>query len=291
MKKYVLHGLILMVILLIQSMGASAQCIRHISHEVISTVPLDDGSCFATVEVCLQKSTNAAAFIDFQLNHHSGFLHETYETSGLGVGKIICHLFEFNTDCSMSISLTGYGRRADHSYCGIWTTLIPLPVELLSFKVNTADGKNRLEWTVAQEVNIRSYEIQKYTGSDFVTIFDQPAVAEEMIEYTYQYLDYDPEVITMYRLKIMEANGNFSYSPIISTQSSIIATSQLEIYPVPAHTFVIIEGASEVQVTNLSGQSSSYLLPSNGRLEVADWPRGLYLVRTTEGATGQIVIR
>ncbi|MGI4884296.1 MAG: hypothetical protein ACRYFR_04985 [Janthinobacterium lividum] len=87
----------------------------------------------------------------------------------------------------------------------------PLPVQLLTFTAELALGAVRLTWTTAQEVNTARYEVERSgDGQFFGLLSQQPAkgpgayVAADKTRVGPQY----------YRLRIVDADDVFSYSPV-----------------------------------------------------------------------------
>ncbi|WP_149240208.1 T9SS type A sorting domain-containing protein [Dyadobacter sp. 32] len=72
----------------------------------------------------------------------------------------------------------------------------------------------------------------------------------------YSYLDKDaqPGIALYYRLKMVDKDGTFAYSRIVTAQ--LAGEAMANIYPNPARTFVNVTASqpiSEVQLINLSG--------------------------------------
>ncbi|MCX8019274.1 MAG: S8 family serine peptidase [Chitinophagaceae bacterium] len=145
--------------------------------------------------------------------------------------------------------------------------ITPLPLQLLSFsaqKINANDVL--LQWITENEQNVSHFEIQvargnqAYRQNQFQTIFRVPAVGNSTFRQNYQYTDSSSfkSGIYYYRLKIIEQNGNFSYSairPVYFTRDWKPA-----IYPNPSEgEFYLVaqapEGASiSLNMTDASGR-------------------------------------
>jgi glucose/arabinose dehydrogenase len=96
------------------------------------------------------------------------------------------------------------------------TQAIPTPVTLLNFSGNVFTGYNELKWTAAAERDIQKYIIE-YSGNarDYLSAGEIIARNNDGGRYSFQHLFLNTSE-TFYRLKIIEAGGHFTYSPIIS---------------------------------------------------------------------------
>ncbi|MGN6491297.1 MAG: polysaccharide lyase family 8 super-sandwich domain-containing protein [Agriterribacter sp.] len=99
-------------------------------------------------------------------------------------------------------------------------TQATLPIILTEFKVKANNQAHAvLEWTTAQEQNSKLFEIQRSTdGNQFsvVAIVAASEFSSTATSYTYS----DPDAASLgrntvyYRLKLIDADGSFTYSPI-----------------------------------------------------------------------------
>jgi hypothetical protein len=94
-----------------------------------------------------------------------------------------------------------------------------IPVELTSFTATSKDGIVELNWITATETNNQGFEVQRNTGSEFVTIgFVQ---GHGTITETQEYSYFDNNVSSgsyTYRLKQIDYNGSFAYSDIVEVE-------------------------------------------------------------------------
>ncbi|MCW8803957.1 MAG: T9SS type A sorting domain-containing protein [Ignavibacteriaceae bacterium] len=96
-----------------------------------------------------------------------------------------------------------------------------VPVELESFTGKVSDGNVTLEWTTATEINNQGFEIQRSFDSEFQTIgfVDGHGTTTE----TRSYIFVDRNVNAgsyIYRLKQMDFNGSYEYSPVVNVDVS-----------------------------------------------------------------------
>ena len=120
------------------------------------------------------------------------------------------------------------------------STTSVLPVRLISFKgLLNADKHVDLDWKVAEQQGIVSYEIEKSTtGNDFDKIGF--VTANNQNSFTYHFADDRPFSGTVfYRLKIIEQDGGFNYSQIISV--NYVASNAVKLYPIPAGSIIYLK--------------------------------------------------
>jgi hypothetical protein len=139
----------------------------------------------------------------------------------------------------------------------------PLPVELMWFsgKVN---GKNaQLSWATASEVNT-NYFVVEYAidGKNFSTANTVKANGNSAVkvEYNNQHLNaFDIANTLYYRLKIVDLNGDVSYSKTIKLSMAELTNASATAYPNPFINEVVVDvptigdTKAKVTITNLQG--------------------------------------
>lgn len=149
-----------------------------------------------------------------------------------------------------------YGQAEDFSVF----LAAPLPVNLLSIEATAgADNKSiDLSWVTAKEDNVSHFEIERGTnGKEFIRIGKKLALNAPS---SYLFTDENPvfNYNNLYRLKMVEKDGNFKYSKVVSASVSEVMAQQVEIYPNPAGGFINIVAPSEnifsISITNTIGQ-------------------------------------
>jgi len=136
-----------------------------------------------------------------------------------------------------------------------------LPLTLLSFTGENVLSANELTWVTANELNVLGFEIERSANAvDFVSIAFIAATGENAFENGYQFIDDAIAANTFYyRLKIMESDFGYAYSPIIAinTKSDVA----IKIYPNPVNENGTISIASNNTIV-----SSIKLFDGTGRL-------------------------
>jgi uncharacterized repeat protein (TIGR03803 family) len=91
----------------------------------------------------------------------------------------------------------------------------PLPVTLLSFTGKNSGNSNELEWRIANEKLLNFYELQRSIDAQHIISISQiKAVGSS--DYSYNdNISADATSIYYYRLKIVDMDGNFTYSNVV----------------------------------------------------------------------------
>ena len=106
-----------------------------------------------------------------------------------------------------------------------------LPVQLISFNGKLNGNNILLKWITENEKSFDYYEIQKsFDGSNFQSI----GTVKAMNKHNYDFIDYDADQQSLiyYRLKMVDMDGNFSFSSIINFKTE--QPVRFTLYPNPA---------------------------------------------------------
>ena len=170
-------------------------------------------------------------------------------------------------------------------------SLQPLPVELSAFTATAAGpGAVRLAWATASETNSAAFDVERSTdGRIFGRIATVAAAGSSTALRTYVLTDAQlpPGLVTLhYRLRQVDQNAAFSYSPVRSVKMTGPYSSSLALAPNPARATVLtgaVPGAS-VNVFDALGQLVlTNLVDASGMARLvlpAGLPAGVYLVRS-----------
>jgi hypothetical protein len=116
-------------------------------------------------------------------------------------------------------------------------SLATLPVQMLSFTGRLENNAALLNWSTSNEVNTASFEVERsIDGSNFANIGAVAASGNSNVTVSYSFTD--DEAITLsapliyYRLKIVDRDGNYSYSNIVSIALSDMP-GRVTVFPNP----------------------------------------------------------
>ncbi|HEX5624938.1 MAG TPA: T9SS type A sorting domain-containing protein [Saprospiraceae bacterium] len=129
-----------------------------------------------------------------------------------------------------------------------------LPVKLLHFSGDATDQGNQIRWIATADRYFSHFELERSSAdqASFITLDRQEASSgqtgngSEWVEY--QYLDPEPPVTGLYRLKMLEKDGRFSYSQIISVRygQPREIPDGLFIYPNPARDLLFLHHVDQL---------------------------------------------
>jgi len=167
----------------------------------------------------------------------------------------------------------------------------PLPLKLLSFTATPQAGKTNtslLNWTAAEQVNTSSFEIERsMDGNDYTQIGTLAAAGNFAGSKSYSFVDANAANGTnYYRLKMIDIDHNFTYSPVKAVNFDAGALS-LQITPNPAQNVCYIKGLTQPAIVKLMDITGKVLLVQNGvtstsPLNIASLARAVYLVQVIQ---------
>ena len=161
--------------------------------------------------------------------------------------------------------------------------LVPntLPLSLLRFNASRNEEQQVvLNWTTAYEINTAKFNIEKSTdGRSFNTIGTVNASEQSVIEKGYHFMDISSvnpteSRLVYYRLKMLDKNGEFTYSNVLAIRKDAI--NKLSILPNPVGSTLNIShdnagNNAEIMISNMAGKTVlKHLSPFNTQQEVLD---------------------
>ncbi len=169
--------------------------------------------------------------------------------------------------------------------------LSALPIELLSFEAWAGGTNVQLKWATQTEVRNKHFEVERSrNGTDFTVIGKVPGTGNSNSIRRYDWIDLTPfPGKSYYRLRQVDENGQFSYSPFVSVRYKV---SETTVYPNPVQ-----QGKLMVQTGSKTCEKMTFLLYNmNGsqvfRYEVAEnadteikvqlpdnLPKGIFMVQ------------
>jgi hypothetical protein len=169
-----------------------------------------------------------------------------------------------------------------------------LPVELISLIAEKQNEHSLVTWKTASELNNSHFEVEHSTdGTRFRKVGEVLGTGTTLQYQLYDFLHVNPEKgNNYYRLKQVDFDRNFEYSPVITVNFETEASSpsiQVNIYPNPTTDILNIESSNSLEqntkysIYNTLGQSviSNQLLNASGlvQINVQSLPSGTYFLR------------
>ena len=180
----------------------------------------------------------------------------------------------------------------------------PLPLELISFTAKKKDIKDVIaEWKTVSEQNVSHFEIEvakgntDYQGGQFVKIGEVLSPGNSNSERTYSFTDMESGKtgVRYYRLKIVDRDNTFVYSPV----RPVVFNSEIkwQVYPNPSNgtfNFIYQLGQNEIatiRVYDVNGRQVKQMnLAGNGFVQKAQvdlkatrFAPGVYLLLAESG--------
>jgi len=154
-------------------------------------------------------------------------------------------------------TLLKYVEVSSVSSSSVWilsNTYDPLPIELLYFTAKWKDAQNNavaLQWATSSETNNKIFEIQRSVdANNFYTIktLEGAGNSNQIIVYTTtDSLPYK-NIVSYYRLKQVDFNGDFTYSDVqFVNPSNVRSGLDISLYPNPASDHITLMLNSEVE--------------------------------------------
>ncbi len=174
----------------------------------------------------------------------------------------------------------------------------PLPVELLFFRAKETDKGIHLTWQTGNESNNWGFNIQKVVGSgqlvneDWQTLKFVRGAGTSLDIQNYSYLDQDlSNKVHYYRLKQMDFDGRFTFSPIVSvktTENSYQPNFKISPNPVVSDVLTIrMIGAetAKVHIYSLSGKLIKKIVIKSPETDIptGNFSAGVYLLAIQSG--------
>ena len=183
------------------------------------------------------------------------------------------------------------------------------PLKLLSFTAKKEGKTNLLNWTSSNEVNVDRFEVERsFNGREFVMIGKVKAGISN-----YSFIDNNPFAsplsnsvgvgsgVRYYRLKMVDKDGQFTYSPVRMLNNSV--TFIVSIYPNPAKDNLRVQidsdkkTAMQIQVLSSDGKvllSNGFAVADGSSLQsinISSLPKGNYYLKATIAEKDEQVVK
>ncbi len=200
--------------------------------------------------------------------------------------------------CALVKSVTGLQDLASNYF----PTGSTLPVTLIDFKGNYSNQNTTLTWLTENMQNFSHFEVERSTnGSNFGSVASLDQKGDGMTRAQYQFVDNLSGLnskVFYYRLKMVDADGQFKYSNVILIRKEQSSSENMVIYPNPVKigdkaTVSFTASASKTvsfSVTDMSGKvvltQQSNVSQGNNSVTVKSIDRllpGMYIIRANDG--------
>lgn len=181
-----------------------------------------------------------------------------------------------------------YGKIKEVYFKGLSSVTIPL--SMIAFKGEKVGEKtNRLTWTTANEINVERFDIERSTdGQNFALIGTTKAVGTSKNQEKYAFLDDNASDNTpqYYRLKMVDNDGTFTFSRIITIDNRAKKGLIVATFPNPVANELTLEhpqlvGDVVFSISDVNGKKWLTKTATNSPktlIDVQDLPNGIYFV-------------
>lgn len=188
-------------------------------------------------------------------------------------------------------------------YFGIGGSGSSLPITLLDFQVNNVNEDVAINWTTSSEINNSHFELQRSIDSkNWKQIAIVDGSGNSNARNDYKILDSNPYLILQvdklfYRLKQVDFDENFSYSPIrnVNRNEEKLGT-EINIYPNPTNNNICVhinEPNStnyQIELIDIYGKTIKSSLASSGNnsINLTELPTGIYFIKVIDSQSKRL---
>lgn len=170
---------------------------------------------------------------------------------------------------------------------------VALPVTLVSFQAQRKESKVHVSWQTSSEVNASHFEIERSgNGKTWQTMGNVQTNGDG--KGIYEHIDASPlSNINYYRLKMVDRDGSYSYSRIVSaSMMNIIQVLKVSVYPNPVTSGTLTVttsgiGKPDITVYDLLGRKVNAIMQKETKgeiaLDVSRLPVGVYMIAIRRG--------
>ncbi|MEL7534949.1 MAG: T9SS type A sorting domain-containing protein [Bacteroidota bacterium] len=178
------------------------------------------------------------------------------------------------------------------------------PVEWLDFSAKRENQDARLSWTTASETNNSHFEVERaFAGQDFAVIGQVEGIGNSPEQTSYDFVDQAivdlGEKKLVYRIKQVDLDGQFSYSPQVELNLNDVSGLLVTAFPNAFQDQLNViyrsleEEEIEISIVNLQGQEIWAADSKNERgeyqINTKNWPAGIYYLSLFTGSDKQVV--
>jgi hypothetical protein len=160
-----------------------------------------------------------------------------------------------------SITTNAASKAADR-FMIVFKQAVVLPVQFISIAATkNSDKTHTVKWAIANEYNMRQYQIEKSNnGNNFTSIGTTDVVNNNGSNTAYQFIDATPFAENnYYRIKAIDINGSVQYSAIVKLNADTKQQS-IGVHPNP-----VVNKCINIQFTNKAGNYTLTLISTDGK--------------------------
>lgn len=258
----------------------------------ITTVPtINQGTLYLCNNGNCTPVTAGQVLTPAEINHLS------FQPNPAFTGNVV--FYYYATDSQGQVSNT-----ASYTIPVVQPAASTLPVKMINFSGSINNKSISLNWQTAQEVNSSYFEVQRsntgtnfepiatFTAQGFSNVTTSYTASDELFLYT--------EATVFYRLKMIDIDGRFTYSAVLSFKVNGTLTTTISVFPNPFRDNISTRllsdqnGVVKIKITSLDGRmlSNSNKMVSKGQnilpvTEVQNLPAGTYIMSVILGGKAE----
>ena len=162
----------------------------------------------------------------------------------------------------------------------------------------SAGEQIELNWSVAEQVDVAGYELEKMVpGGSFEKLSEIAYRENGALEVDYSVRTARPTVGSYYRIKQLDYAGTFDYSNVLFVPGHDAAVEEFDVFPNPVSDFArmsVPATVTSVELISLAGRIVRSVPAAEVRregMDVRDLVPGVYLVRPVSGSERSVTRR
>ncbi len=232
-------------------------------------------------------------------------------TARIGITSTSTLRFFYGSSASGGTINKDFMTGSSVSFLGLATTnfsgimhgsLTPNPVELTSFSAYVKNGTAALRWNTATELNNFGFEVQRNLGEDdweVIGFIPGAGTVYSPRAYSFEDVSMPRTVRIRYRLRQLDRDGSFEYSPVVEVRSDIHVPQGISgMFPSPARALTTVNYQLEAagpavltlhdmtgrQLRILSEESAAEAGTHSAVVDVNGLSNGVYMLRLQHAA-------
>lgn len=162
----------------------------------------------------------------------------------------------------------------------------PLPITLTNFSVECMNNGPLIQWTTLSELNNNYFEIEQSVDAiHWNTFYRTPGAGNSTTEKNYTYIgEYTLNTDYFYRLKSVDFDGTFYYSPLVFIKSCSDKYTEFTLYPTPSKGIINlgysgkIDNIEKMEIYNLLGEKIFSKSGFSNTIDLSNQPNGSYYI-------------
>ncbi|TDH28927.1 T9SS type A sorting domain-containing protein [Segetibacter sp. 3557_3] len=268
--------------------------------KVISPIGISNDEAFAPAiqadgKIIIAGCSTTGMYSDISLARY--LENGTLDMSFGGNGKVTTQVGQA-ADCGYAVKQyqnriyiaggSNNGFSADFALLAYKNDLTSLPLKLTAFTGTLVKSSVYCQWKTEQEQGTNYYQVERsFSGTNYEQV-GKVASIKNSLENAYSFIDelgFTSAELVYYRLKMVDQDGRFTYSKVISVR--LPKRISISVSPNPANGFTQIKGNNLANVILLNNAGKVVLNRKviNGTtciINTSTLAKGLYLVRVSD---------